>query len=101
MSDELKSAWELALEKLSAGEAAPVERLSDEQKKAIAEIRARCKAKIAETEIAAESRIRQLVQTGAFDQIESTRQRLVDDRNRLNREMESEVEKIRAGGIPS
>lgn len=97
MSDELKSAWELALEKLNAQESAPVERLSDDQKAAIAEIRARYKAKIAEAEIAAESRIKQLVQSGAFDEIEAIRQRLVEDRNRINREMESEVEKAKAG----
>ncbi len=97
MSDELKSAWELALEKLNAQETAPVERLSDDQKRAIAEIRARYKAKIAEAEIAAESRIKQLVQTGAFDQIEPIRQRLIEDRNRINRELESEVEKAKAG----
>jgi hypothetical protein len=97
MSDELKSAWELALEKLNAQEAAPVERLSEDQKKAIAEIRARYKAKVAEAEIAAESHIKQLVQTGAFDQIEAVRRKLVDDRNRLNREMESEVQKAKTG----
>jgi len=97
MSDELKSAWELALEKLKAQETAPVERLSEDQKRAIAEIRARYKAKIAEAEIAAESRIKQLAQNGAFDQIEPIRQRLVDDRNRINRELESEVEKAKAG----
>ncbi len=97
MSDELKSAWELALEKLNAQETAPVERLSDDQKTAIAEIRARYKAKIAEAEIGAESHIKQLVQSGAFDQIEPIRQRLVDDRNRINREMESEVEKAKSG----
>jgi hypothetical protein len=97
MSDELKSAWELALEKLNAQETTPVERLSDDQKAAIAEIRSRYKAKIAEAEIAAESRIKQLAQSGAFDQIEPIRQKLVDDRNRLNREMEAEVEKAKAG----
>lgn len=97
MSDELKSAWELALEKLNAQETSPIERLSEDQKKAIAEIRARYKAKIAETEIAADSRIKQLVQSGGFDQVDPVRQRLVDDRNRLNREMEAEVEKAKAG----
>jgi len=97
MSDELKSAWELALEKLKAQETAPVEKLTGDQKTAIAEVRARYKAKIAEAEIAAESRIKQLVQSGAFDQIEPIRQRLVEDRNRFNREMEAEVEKAKAG----
>ncbi|HXK60436.1 MAG TPA: hypothetical protein PLP42_11145 [Acidobacteriota bacterium] len=97
MSDKLKSAWEIALEKLNAQEAAPVEKLSEDQKAAIAEIRKRFKAKIAEAEIGAESRIKRAVQTGAFDQIEQIRQELVQERNRLNREMEAEVEKVRSG----
>ncbi|RPI29279.1 MAG: hypothetical protein EHM61_02100 [Acidobacteria bacterium] len=97
MSDELKSAWELALEKLNAQEGAPVEKLSEEQRTAVAEIRSRYKAKVAEAEIGAESQIKQAVQSGKYDQIEQIKQRLVDERNRLNREMESEVEKAKAG----
>lgn len=95
MSDELKSAWELALEKLNAQETGQVEKLSDEQKEQIADVRRKYKARIAEAEISAEGRIRAAVQAGKYEDIEKIQQELIDERNRLNRSVESEVEKLR------
>lgn len=98
MSDELKSAWEIAMEKLKDQEETAAEKLTDEQKKAIAEIRNKYKARTAETEINTESKIKSAVATGAYDQIEAVREQLVEEKNRLNREMEKEIEKIRKSG---
>src|SRR5512141_941462 len=95
MSDELKSAWELAMEKLNLQNTDQVEKLSDEQKAEIADIRRKYKARVAEAEITTEGRIRAAVEQGKYEDIEVIRQQLVDERNRLNRSMESEVEKVR------
>lgn len=98
MSDELKSAWEIAMEKLEGQEEMAVEKLTDEQKKEIAEIRSKYKARIAEAEINTDSKIKSAVETGAYDQVEVVREQLVQEKNRLNRDMEKEIEKIRKSG---
>jgi hypothetical protein len=95
MSDELKSAWQLAMEKLDAQNADPIEKLSDEKKAEIAEVRNRFKARIAEAEIAAEAQIRKAAQSGDYEAVTQERENLVRERGRLNREMEVEVEKAR------
>lgn len=92
--DELKSAWELALEKLKGRQDLQVEKLTDEQKNAIAEVRKKYKARIAEVEIHYDSKVRQVISAGAYDQVATIRSQLLDEKNRLNREMEKEVEKI-------
>jgi len=96
MSDKLKSAWELALEKLQAQEGEPPATLSKEQKAEIADIRRRYRARIAEAEIGAESSIKKAVESGDFEGVEKIQQNLVSEKARLNREMAEEVEKARA-----
>ena len=99
MSDEeLKSAWELAQEKLNAQEEMAAEKLTAEQKKAIAEARSKYRARIAELEIHKESKIKQAALAGAYEEAELQRKQLLEERSRLNREMEKEVEKLRKSG---
>jgi hypothetical protein len=95
MSDELKSAWQLAMEKLEAQNAEPPGVLSEEQKAEIADIRRKYKAKIAEEEISSESRLRKVIEAGAFEDAEKVREGLISEKARLNREMEAEVAKVR------
>ena len=95
MSDELKSAWELAREKLEAQESDPVQRLSDEQKEQIAELRRRYQARIAETEIGIQSSIRKAAQEGALDKIEGLQKQLVEERRTLQQELEEKVAEVR------
>ena len=95
MGDELKSAWELAMERLGMSEQPDAEKLTPEQKAEIAAVRGKYKARIAEAEIATDGRIRKAVADGDYESIEKFRQQLVDDRNRFNREMEAEVSKVR------
>ncbi|MBI4447009.1 MAG: hypothetical protein HY645_14030 [Acidobacteria bacterium] len=95
MSDELKSAWELALEKLKNGESETPAKLTQEQKQEIAAIRNRFKAKIAEAEIATETKIRRAAERGAFEEFELLKSQLIEERNRLNRDMEREIARIR------
>ena len=95
MSDELKSAWEVALEKMEGREDLAVEKLTTEQKEAIRQIRQNYKARLAEAEISTQTQSKKVVESGKFDEVEKIQQHLVDDKQRLNREMEQEIEKIR------
>ncbi|MCZ6486143.1 MAG: hypothetical protein O6826_10640 [Acidobacteria bacterium] len=95
MSDELKSAWEVALEKMEGREDLAVEKLTTEQKQAIRQIRQNYKARLAEAEISTQTQSKKVVESGKFDEVEKIQQHLVDDKQRLNREMEQEIEKIR------
>ena len=95
MSDELKSAWEVALEKMEGREDLAVEKLTTEQKQAIREIRQNYQARLAEAEISTQTQVKKVVESGRFDEVEKIQQHLVDDKQRLNREMEQKIEKIR------
>ena len=97
MSDELKSAWEIALEKMEASGEARVEELSEEQKEAIAETRRKYTARIAEAEINAAARIRGALESGQVDQIRGLQEELSRERRKLEDRMESKVEAIREG----
>ncbi len=97
MSDELKSAWEIALEKLEAGGESKIEKLSAEQKEAIAETRRKYKARIAEAEINSATRIKEALGSGQVDQIRVLQEELPLERKKLEDRMESKVERIREG----
>ena len=75
-------------------------KLSEEQKQAIAQIRSNYQARIAEEEIGTQSHIKEALMSGAFDEVEKFNQRLVDEKQRLNRKMEKEIEGIRKSENP-
>ena len=95
MSDKLKSALELALEKLDGQKEFSVSTLTEQQKGKIAEVRKKFQARIAEAEIGTQSKLSAAVQSNSMDQIPQLQERLSQDKARLNRRMEREVEKIR------
>ena len=95
MPGELKSAWELALEKLEAQEEYSVVSLNDEQKEAIAQVRSKYQARIAEAEIHKQAQIFAAAQTGAMDKVQELNQQLSRDKARLTRQREREIRKIR------
>jgi len=91
----VKSAYELAMERLRKGEPdAP--RLSDEQRKALAEVDARYRAKIAEREIMAQEEILKAEAAGKPEAAVQARERLQEEVSRLEAERESVKERIRA-----
>ena len=98
MSEELKSAWEIALAKLESDEGMKVDKLTEKQKEAISEIRKKYQARIAEVEIGTESKIVKAVQSGDFDGIPNIKQHVISEKERLNQEMEKEISKIRNKG---
>jgi hypothetical protein len=95
---ELKSAFELAMERLRKNDAeAGVERqpVTDAQKAAIAEIRNFYEAKIAELEVLHQGRLRATAEPGERAAREEEYRR---DRERLSTERDAKIEKARRGG---
>jgi hypothetical protein len=89
----MKSAYELAMERLS--KTAPSVKLSDAQKKEIAELESQYGAKIAAREIALKAEI-----SSAADDVEkenALREQLATDRKKLQAELEEKKERVRRG----
>ena len=91
----MKTAYELAMERLS--KSAPLKKLSAEQKKQIAELDAKYSAKIAEREIALKDEMTQAAGKGDFEQYGKLEQELVNERKKLQAELEEKKEAIRRG----
>lgn len=90
-----KTAVEIAMEKLRARGDYQESVLSDEQKQKIAEVRSRYKAKIAELEIKHQSK---LDAAASLEELEQLKQELIQEKSRLNEEMENKVHAIRSDG---
>jgi hypothetical protein len=94
---QLKSAYELAMERLNKKDAAAgVEqrRLTDEQKASIAELKRFYEAKLAEQELLHQSSLRKTMDPEARATLEDEYRR---DRERLVSERDTKLEKIRQG----
>jgi len=90
----MKSAYELAMERLQ--KTAPSLSLTEEQKKELAEIDSKYRAKIAEKELFLRDQIRKAQTDGKLDDIDSLEKQLVSDVRRLHEECEVAKEKLRA-----
>ena len=89
----MKSAYELAMERLQ--KTSPSLSLSDEQKKALAELDSKYRAKIAEKELFLKEQIRKAQTEGKFEDLESLQKQLASDVRRLQAECEAKKEKLR------
>jgi hypothetical protein len=89
----MKSAYELAMERLQ--KASPSLSLTEEQKKELAEIDSKYRAKIAEKELFLRDQIRKAQTEGKVDQIDSLEKQLASDVRRLQEECEANKEKLR------
>lgn len=87
----MKSAYELAMERLEKG--SPSISLSADQKKEIAEIDSVYRAKIAEKELFLKDQIRK---AGNLEEAESLEKQLVSEIRRLREDCEAKKEKLRA-----
>lgn len=88
----MKSAYELAMERLN--KSGPTVKLSDAQKKELAELDSKYAAKIAEREIALNAEIAKAMND--VEKEESLREQLITDRKKLQAELEDKKEQIRA-----
>jgi Spy/CpxP family protein refolding chaperone len=90
----MKSAYELAMERLQ--KTAPSLSLTEEQKKQLAEIDSKYRAKIAEKELFLRDQIRKAQTEGKVDDIDSLEKQLASDVRRLQEECDAAKEKLRA-----
>jgi len=89
----MKSAYELAMERLS--KSSPAVKLTAEQKKQLAELDSQYAAKVAEREITLNDEIRRLAQSGDMEKMQEVQQQLARDRKSLQVELESKKERVR------
>jgi hypothetical protein len=88
----MKTAYELAMERLN--KTAPTVKLSDAQKKELAELDSKYAAKIAEREIALNGEMAKVA--GDPQAVELFRDQLATERRKLQAELEEKKEQVRA-----
>ncbi|MBT3635972.1 MAG: hypothetical protein HN531_03465 [Opitutae bacterium] len=88
----MKSAYELAMERMGGGDDKP---LTDEQKEQIAEIGSKYKAKIAERKIFLEKSVQDALAQGQQEEAEEARKILTREVSSLESKAEAEKDKIR------
>ena len=91
---EMKSAYELAMERLEKG--SPSISLNADQKKEIAEIDSVYRAKTAEKELFLRDQIRKARNAGNLEEVESLEKQLASEIRRLKEDCEAKKEKLRA-----
>jgi hypothetical protein len=89
----MKSAYELAMERLS--KTSPTVKLSDAKKKELAELDAKCQAKIAEREIALKGEMIKASGQGDWEAMEKLEKQLVEERRKLQADLEEKKEEVR------
>lgn len=93
----MKSAYELAMERLAKEDPDGVVSLTDEQKTALAEVDKKYKAKIAEREIFLNKQLMEAQTAGDMQAIGQIEAQLRSEKQRLEEERESAKDKIRKG----
>ena len=92
----MKSAYELAMERL--GKTSPTVKLSDEQKKEIAELESKRAAKIAERELFLQGEIAKAIDKGDAEAVAQLEKQLLSDRRSIQADCEEKKEKVRKSG---
>ncbi len=89
----MKTAYELAMERLAKN--APTVKLTDAQKKELAELESKYVAKIAERELFLKGEIVKAIDKGDAEAVEQLEKQLISDRKSLRAECEEKKEKVR------
>jgi hypothetical protein len=89
----MKTSYELAMERLA--KTTPTVKLTDEQKKQIAELESQCVAKIADRELFLKGEIIKAIEKGDAQTVEQLEKQLVSDRKTLRAECEEKKEQVR------
>jgi hypothetical protein len=92
----MKTAYQLAMERLS--KSAPTVKLTDEQKRDLADLDSQCAAKIAERELFLQGEIVKAVDKGDGEAVEQLEKQLVSDRKSLRAEFDQKKDKVRTPG---
>ena len=91
----MKSSYELAMERL--GKASPTVKLTDAQRKELAELDSIYAAKIAEREISLKGLLGTALQSGDFETAQSLEKQLASEKKALQAQLEEKKERIRQG----
>lgn len=91
----MKSAYELAMERLAAADPSAGRPLTAEKKARLAEVDKVYKGRIAEREIFLRQRLEEAITAGKPDDMEKIRVQMAGERQRLEEEREDEKERIR------
>jgi len=91
----MKSAYELAMERLRDEDSGERVVLTSEQKEQLAEIDRKYKAKIAEKEIFLQGKLRDAVRNRDYESVQQLEKQLTNERLRLEEEKESKKNQIR------
>lgn len=93
----MKSAYELAMERLAKSDPAANKPLTPEQKARLAEIDRIYKGKLAEREIFLKKQLDDAYAEQKFEEAEKIKQQLANERARFEEEKEAEKERVRSG----
>jgi len=91
----MKSAYELAMEKLEHSNPQP--KLSDKQRQLIAEIDDKFKAKIAEKELFLDGQITKVMESGQYQEVPALKEQRAREIQRLRNECEKEKGIVHSG----
>jgi hypothetical protein len=92
----MKSAYELAMERLNKTK--PLAKISDEQKKELAELDSKYSAKLAEREIFLKGEIEKTAGKGDWDAMQQLQDQLVQERKSIHHDLEEKKEEVRKRG---
>ncbi len=93
----MKSAYELAMERLAKSDPDTGRSLSPAQKARLAEIDQIYKGKLAEREIFLNKQLNEALADGKLDEVEKIRGQIQSERARLEEDREDEKERVRRG----
>lgn len=91
----MKSAYELAMERLAKSDPTAGKPLTAPQKKRLAEIDRVYQGKIAERDIFLRQKLEEALSAGKLDEIEKVRTQMSAERTRLEEERDEEKEQVR------
>ncbi len=89
----MKTAYELAMERLS--KSSPSVKLTDEQKRQLADLESQCAAKIAERELFLTGEIVKAINKEDAEAVEQLEKQLISDRKSIRVEFDEKKEKVR------
>ncbi len=89
----MKTAYELAMERLSKN--APSVKLTEAQKRELAELESQCAARTAERELFLKGEIVKAIDKGDAQAVEQLEKQLVSDRKSIRAEFDEKKEKVR------
>jgi len=91
----MKTAYELAMERLEKEAPSSGKKLTDDQKKRLGEVEDEYQAKVAERRILSEKSIQELRMQGKFEEARKAEEELAGDLRKLEKEKEQKKDKIR------